>query len=134
MPRRRRSRDRNRTANRGRIVTATPRVALPKINVSRLLREHDRRRFHPSNVFRPIGVRWASRLVVAPVRRNKVIARPFRSGIGNLNHVVSFKVPKRVSVCVRRRQRREVLFAKRKVRSGRGSPKHRTEWSDVSCR
>lgn len=50
-----------------------------------------------------------------------------------LSHV-AFEVPKRTVVCVRRKVRREVMFAKR--RTGKGSSRsyrHRSQWSDVRC-
>lgn len=40
---------------------------------------------------------------------------------------------KTTSICAKRQTRREVLFAKQKTKKGSGSPKHRNEWSSVSC-
>lgn len=46
--------------------------------------------------------------------------------------IVAFEHPKRVLVCVKRKERKEVLHAKRKV--GRGNrPPTRNRWSNVTC-
>lgn len=46
---------------------------------------------------------------------------------------IAFAVPNKVAICVRRKTRREVLFAKRKTRKGSGANKTRNFWSDVKC-
>lgn len=45
-----------------------------------------------------------------------------------------FAVPKDVGVCVRRKSRREVLFALRKTGKGARSRRRRNEWSGVTCK
>lgn len=55
---------------------------------------------------------------------------------GQLPSGVVVSDPGRLAVCVRRKERREVLFALRKTfRGGRGNGKRRyNEWSKVHCR
>lgn len=47
--------------------------------------------------------------------------------------VLAFQVPKKVAVCVRRKQRRETLFALNRTGAGARSRKHRNYWSNVAC-
>ena len=72
----------------------------------------------------------ATRLVVAPAER----ARPRRKS--GVSPFFVFKGPKGVMVCVRRKERREVLFAG--GRAGKGirvrARRRRNEYSDVRCR
>lgn len=47
---------------------------------------------------------------------------------------VRFHNPKQVLVCVRRKQRREVLFAKMKTGKGARARRHkRNKWSEIQC-
>lgn len=47
---------------------------------------------------------------------------------------IRFNNPKEVLICVRRKSRREVLFAKRKTRKGAGARRHkRNRWSEIQC-
>lgn len=86
-------------------------------------RSPDLRTFHPERVFRPLAApRSAARVVV---RRNA----PFR-----FPDVFRFAEPRRLALCVRREERRQVLHALGRVRSGRGRAKHRNALSNVSCR
>lgn len=83
----------------------------------------DRRVFHPEGALRSplsIGIPRKSRIVLRKANFGKTL--PSRLG---------FAVPEKVVRCVRRKQRKEVLIAKR--RSGRGSAKRFDFWSDVSC-
>lgn len=85
----------------------------------------DGRLFHPEKPFGPaldIGGR-PGRLVAGSKNKNK-----FPS------HQVQFEAPGRVIHCVRRKRRREVIFAKRKHRKGAGARRHRrTWWSNIRC-
>lgn len=47
---------------------------------------------------------------------------------------LGFALPERVMRCVQRKERREVLFAKRKTGKGARSPKRRNYWSAISCK
>lgn len=46
---------------------------------------------------------------------------------------MQFNVPRKVAICVRRKQRREVLFAFRKTGKGARSFRRRNQFSDVRC-
>jgi len=49
-------------------------------------------------------------------------------------HAIGFVQPGRTAVCVRRRVRKEVLFARNHTRRGAGSKnRRRNEWSKVKC-
>lgn len=91
----------------------------------------DRRDFHPLDVFRPART-WSGQ-DAPPVTPSKV------SGGGNRSRAfvakgLSFRVPDDVLVCVRRKQRKEVLHALRKVGRGRGGGrKRRNWWSSITC-
>ncbi|QXP44302.1 MAG: hypothetical protein [Arizlama microvirus] len=87
----------------------------------------DRRLFHPAGVLRPVAatVRSARRLV--PARKAN---QPSRLSIPER---IGFAVPRKVLLCVRRKQRREVIHAKRLQSRGAGSRKTRNIWSDVKC-
>ena len=87
----------------------------------------DRRIFNPSGLLRPVvsSVRAARRLV--PARK----ASPSR--VMSLAARIGFAVPRQVSICVRRKQRKETLFALKLTSRGAGSRKRRNIWSEVSC-
>lgn len=98
----------------------------------------DRRTFHPLREARPVATlsrRDQRRLVERPINR------PVRDKDRPLSYVdpfpalrLGFAVPEKVVRCVRRKQRREVLFAVRKTGAGsRARYRRRDEWSDVSC-
>lgn len=88
-------------------------------------RVEDFRHFHPLGPFRPLHAspRSAARVVVRNPRS------PWKAP-----DVLGFAVPHKVRRCVQRKERREVLFAKRLTRSGSGSPKRRNMWSGISCK
>lgn len=48
-------------------------------------------------------------------------------------HVVGFSRPNIISICIRRKARREVLHALRRTKSGRGGGRRRNRWSMVKC-
>lgn len=111
----------------------------PIIRRHELLQLEDRRLFTPSPI--SLGVspwkpakarnRAATRLVVRPATQ---VARPSRFAL--LSPRIAFQDPSAVSICARRRARREVLHAlqvagRRGV--GRGRPRHRNEFSGVGC-
>lgn len=77
---------------------------------------------HPPRVNWPKAIRYRG---ASPAQLQEVRRGP--------NLVIAFQAPKQVTLCVRRRRRREVLFAIRKTRVGVNSPKHRNQWSKVKC-
>lgn len=106
-----------------------PPFGLPPFNALLQLRAlakslEDRRRFHPLGALRPVAAvsRSARRLRITPKRAG------FFPEPG-----LSFSVPREVALCVRRKERREVIFAKRKGGKGARSRRRRNRWSDVRC-
>lgn len=90
----------------------------------------DRRSFYP-DVFRPAdyrGLRLNRSLVVKPSRvssSRSVLLKP---------DVLSFRNPRMVMICARRKMRREVLAAKGRIGRGSGhGAKRRNEFSEVKC-
>lgn len=100
-----------------------PPVLIPVHIPSRpvVLATGDRRRYRPDASTRPPHALTASAA--------RVVARPDPSHPGAL----AFKHPPHVAICVRRKQRREVLFALKKTRKGAGAKRKRNFWSDISC-
>lgn len=104
-----------------RIVNPVRPVVRPPVNL-------DRRTFHPMGRLRPAPA------VYRPARR-LVPARPKSRALSfsALSNQVGFAIPRRVEICVRRKERREVILAKRLGRKGARSRKTRNIWSDVKC-
>lgn len=92
----------------------------------------DRREFHPEGVHRPArGLPKLSADLVAP---NLPARKRSGASVFRVPKVLSFRVPKRVSLCVRRHQRREVLFAIKKTGRGSRARFHKfNKWSLVRC-
>lgn len=120
-----------------RTVAVSPLVSPLRSLVRPILDLEDRRLHHPLGAARnPRSVfRSDVRLVEAPSKRFRAgkrsslsVAKPFGA------ETLSFAVPQRVSICVRRKQRREVLFAVR--RTGKGAKsirRRRNQWSEIKC-
>lgn len=85
--------------------------------------EEDRRRHYPDQSVRPPGhlIRSAIRLYHSPERA---------LGVPNMP---SFRIPNLVTICVRRKMRREVLHALNKTKGGRGGRRRRNQWSGIKC-
>lgn len=89
----------------------------------------DRRQYHPWGSWAAPRLSDGSPSAVAiadqpPKRKPGRLFLPFGLKFGDV---------KKTLVCVRRKQRREVLFAKGRGGGGHKKPR-RNEWSDVSCR
>ncbi|AYQ58218.1 hypothetical protein [Microviridae sp.] len=97
---------------------------LPRL--SRLSLLEDRRHFHPLGPVRPA-------LSLLSTRPRIVVRKRAPGGKFALSPHLSFEVPKSVAVCIRRKQRREVLFANKKTRGGAGSKRRRNFWSLIRC-
>lgn len=105
--------------------------------VRRLDLAEDRRQWHPDGFNRSLRTVFGQPSVSYRVPSLTQRYRPFttfRSQMWTLPAKVGFKEPNKVAVCVRRKQRREVLFAKHKTgRSGQKRP--RWNWfSRITCR
>lgn len=82
--------------------------------------------WHPDPLRPPKAfMRSATRLVV------KSTPNALRND--TLSHRVGFAVPKKVAICIRRKQRREVILALGKGGKGARARRRRNRWSDVDC-
>lgn len=95
-----------------------------------LIEVEDRRRFHPLDFFQPARTfsGWP-----APINVNntkKAAARPF---FKLATPGLKFTQPRQVALCVRRKERREVIIATKKTRAGRGTPKRKNWFSKIGC-
>lgn len=117
------SKSKNRNT-RARHAFANRRLSLRPLSTSRpSLSFEDRRTFHPDGLLRSprvIGTTFHS-LTATPTRSRSV---PF--GVG-------FVTPHKVLLCVRRKLRREVMFAKGGAGRRRMRKPNRNYYSDVRC-
>lgn len=105
-------------------------VVLPRRPMRPLGLLEDRRRFHPERDLRPaLSFFSKPRLVIRKARKAPLRSR--LTAFSGLSHRIGFEVPKRVAICVRRKERREVIMA----RGGGGSrkAKRRNFWSSIEC-
>lgn len=86
----------------------------------------DRRTWHPEDFDRPT-------LTLDGLDAPAVVSPSDPVRPGALPSTLSFADPRATVVCVRRRQRREVLFALNKMRRGRGGSRRRDWRSQVRC-
>lgn len=124
---------RNRTTQRDVFPIATPVLRTTPIIPTRPL-VSDRRLYHPDKPFEaPYSVRRKYRRIVEDVRPK--LARKSSGNAGVRRSVLRFSVPRKVEMCVRRKRRREVLFAL--GRTGRGARRRhrrRNYYSSISCK
>lgn len=101
-------------------------MILPSSSPVKLL--EDRRYYHPLDLFRPAAALHRSDADVIERRPPQKASFPklFPAGIS------SFRVPEKVSICARREERREVLFATRGLNGSKR--KRRNYFSSVSCK
>lgn len=109
------------------------RQSLPRLDLRAF---EDRRLFVPDPLprYRSLLNPWPNRIramVTSPARVAEAPRGHLRSAMSQLG--MRFEAPKKVLVCVRRKQRREVLHALKRTRKGAGSAKRRNQWSDVKC-
>lgn len=83
----------------------------------------DLRTFHPEPVYRdPLSTSGLPATTKqTPPRKRTLMTQ------------TTFDAPREVAICVRRKQRREVIFAKRKTGKGARARRHRNFWSNVKC-
>lgn len=137
-----------RNRRRREVSTSSLTVSLPAVSRSSLspilspsrsiLREiEDRREYHPLQDARPARFMTGgpSHVTVKDRSYGKQVYRDPFSGRSGTKAAISFVGPDGVLVCVRRKRRKEVLFAKRRAgRSGK-QRRHRRNWfSSISCR
>lgn len=119
-----RRKKRNRSAQRDISYVANS-VAVRPIRSTAFL-EPDLRRWHPDPVAAVFSFnRPHARLTEQP---NVNVRKPAARGTK-----LRFAVPEKVSICVRRKSRREVLFALRRTGKGSKSKRHRTVFSSYEC-
>lgn len=136
---------RRRRSNTARRVVSTPysnrrlsgpirrHAALPRLSSLRAI--EDRREFHPEREQRPArGFVYPRHRLVVSVPRQEPSRLP-DTFTPTVPVGVAFRAPRQVAICVRRKQRREVLHALGKT--GRGSRHHRAPrrnvYSEVHC-
>lgn len=110
-------------------LTPQPRVSLQEVE--------DRRLFHPLGRFAPpktVAGTPARLTVKDRPPTAKQLASPFMRKVrSQTKAVLTFADPERTVMCIRRKERREVLHALGRTGSGNRRPK-RNAWSSISCR
>jgi len=123
-------------ANRRLPLDHNYRPLVSPIRSLRLQNFEDRRRWHPLGIAAP-AKSFSSprhRLVLTESLGQSSVKKLNRNPFASLSSKISFKAPGSVLVCVRRRQRREVLHALRKAgKTGQKRPR-RSEYSSISCK
>lgn len=131
MARRRRKRERRSDAiSQSPVRSLTVRLSRPLALPSprHLVEVDDRRRHHPLDFFRPART-WSGH----PTRPN-VVKPAVRKFSPSLPFGTRFADPRRTVICVRRKERKEVLFAlKRTGKGARARRRRRNFFSEVSC-
>lgn len=123
---RRRHRGDSHTVERDVIYPSSSLTQLLAPAPSRFVDVEDRRTYHPLGFFRPALNTYGGRAGPVVVTPQKSRANPF---IAN-----SLKFPNpNVMICVRRKTRREVLFAKKRTGKGARSPKRKNWFSKIGC-
>lgn len=111
------------------ITIARHNLLADTINRIKLGQIEDRRLYHPLGQYRALREVNNARPTLVPPKPSK--RRRARSTL----HQLRFKSPLRLILCIRRKQRREVLHAKRKTaRRGRQGPHRRNQHSEISCK
>lgn len=89
----------------------------------------DRRTYNPLGDFRPPLSLSGGRVSIEPGPSTRA-----QQQVSSVPSSVAFSEPDLVNICARRKQRREVLAAKRLFKKGSGAGKRRRNfWSDVGC-
>lgn len=141
--------DSNYTANRRLPVPSSRSYVSPspsRLGYSSLQLFEDRRRWDPA------GPNAPARSFSTPRHRLTLVDRstprkinysstpyassPFATGMSQTKATIAFAEPRRVLLCVRRQQRKEVLHALRKTGPGSGASRYDNwnEYSNVRCR
>lgn len=107
---------------------------LPKVsyktNTFALSLIEDRREHYPG--LKPYN-RPVSQLAVGKPARLKLIQNPRHKAPSQTKAIVAFQEPHKLPLCIRRKQRKQVLHAKGVAGSKNLKKPTRNEWSDVSC-
>lgn len=122
---RRRSQERKRAVQRDTFLRIAP-VRAERYYSPSVLALEDRRFFAPVDTYPRAQFHRSARIVASPnVNKDRANVVPSR---------IKFAVPPEVSLCVRRKMRRSVLFAKRlRGKGSRARKRHRNVFSSISC-
>lgn len=112
---------------------------LPSLSINHVVRSplsevEDNRYWNPDRVPQARSLKtWRNHPQLSPVhprKRPSAGTRPLRA-----IHALTFRSPKFVAVCVRRKSRKEVLHALGKIGKGAGWKKkpRRSYWSNIRC-
>lgn len=116
-------------------VRRRPDFAVPDSLLDRILTEPVTLSLEDRRIYNPMRELAPPRAYPRDAARITVKSSPARSQrYDTLSARVGFAVPERVAMCVRRKQRREVIHALRKNGSGGSRRRRRTIWSDVDCK
>lgn len=121
------------------LTVRLPSVSRSLVSVRTVLQEvEDRRTFHPLGRSRParFSTGGPSHVSLKDRSRNGRYKYSDPFGASGTKAFVAFQRPGAVAICVRRKTRKEVLFAKREAgrRGGFKRRFRRGPWSKISCR
>ena len=138
MARRNRNRRRVASANAKRSLPSSYRDTLPRSTVfdvkNQLFLFEDRRSFNPESIYAPARSfsKTRHRLIIPRVAKAPARGRPKQLELFPPAHI-GFRAPEKVLICVRRKMRKEVMFATGKAgKAGQKKPR-RNEYSEVHC-
>ena len=134
-------------SRRGRDTVDIANQRLPRVNATqstltrpyRFLSEiEDRRFWHPEGYIRPARSfpQPYSRVITYDrprARKSPAKGSPY-SKVNLVSPVLGFEAPRQVALCVRRKQRKEVLFALKKSGRNGGRKYRRNFYSRISCK
>lgn len=138
------SRSNRRTSRSRRVVNNNAKRSLPRTRVDTRQYDlidfidrfpvEDRRTFHPEMDMRPArSYRKSNHTLVVASPPSPVVLAPDKFAHLRVPTGVAFQHPNDVLICVRRKQRKEVLHALKKAgKSGQKSPR-RSAFSDIHC-
>lgn len=110
--------------------SVVPRPLLTLIPPKDLRPIQDRRTWSPTRHTSAASIDRPHHKLRLPVRAGKAqLSRPH----GHLASQIGFDQPRKVLICIRRKTRKQVLFAKRRTRKGSRSRKHRNYFSEIQC-
>lgn len=116
----------------------------PKNYLTRKLSEHlrpyeDRRQWHPEGANRPARSFTQTRHRLVPRKSSLYLKAGFQNPVytqklfDTIPIGIGFRTPGKVIICVRRKERREVMFATKKAGKGGQRTRHLNEYSGVKC-
>lgn len=113
-----------------RVSRPQPTIDIVRPRLSPLPLIEDRRLFHPLGDSRPLAT-FSRRDQRRIVDKSVAVANQYSDPFPSLK--LGFAVPEKVAKCVRRKQRREALFAYARTGKGARSRRKRDFWSNIRC-